>query len=148
MMILEPLESDTPKEIVKNNQNNLQKIRSVLQSLAKDEDMPFVDFLQKCDLSDETYILAIRSGLNRKQVFLKRNVKDVRINAYNIGILRIWQANTDLQIVLYPWAVCVYISSYMMKSQRNMSNVLRQACDESLSERKNAFHLEQISEPL
>ena len=87
-MILEPLESDTPKEIVKNNQNNLQKIRTVMQSLVKDEDMPFVDFLKKCDLSDETNILAIRSGLYRKQVFLKRNVKDVRISAYNIGILR------------------------------------------------------------
>ena len=60
-MILKPLESDTPKEIVKNKQNNLQKIRSVMQSLVKDEDMPFIDFLKKCDLSDETYILVIRS---------------------------------------------------------------------------------------
>ena len=60
-MILEPLESDTPKEIVKNKQNNLQKIRSVMQSLVKDEDMPFIDFRKKCDLSDETYILVIRS---------------------------------------------------------------------------------------
>ena len=129
--ILEPLDSDYPKDMLKNHHNNLQKIHAVLKSLVKDEDMPFCQFLAKCGVSEDTYILAIRSGLKRKQVFLKRQVKDVRVNAHNMDILRIWQANTDLQFALDPWAVCVYISSYMMKSQRGMSNLLRQACEEA-----------------
>lgn len=70
-------------------------------------------------------------GLKRKRVFLKRRVADVQVTAYNVGLLRIWQANTDLQFILDPWAVCVCISSYMMKTQREMSNLLTHACNEA-----------------
>jgi len=45
--------------------------------------------------------------------------------------LKIWQANTDLQYVLDPWAVFVYIASYIIKSQRGMSQLLQAAAEEA-----------------
>ncbi|WAR00547.1 hypothetical protein MAR_024919 [Mya arenaria] len=130
-LILEPLESEIPKNMLNEYHTNLQQVDSILKFLANNEDMSFNEFLVKCGISYENYILAIRSGLKKTQVFLKRRVVDMRVNAYNMGILKIWQANTDLQFVLDPWAVCVYISSYMIKSQRGMSKLLRHACEEA-----------------
>ena len=53
------------------------------------------------------------------------------MNGYNPAILQIWAANTDLQYVLDPWALCVYIASYIMKSQRGISKLLKSASDEA-----------------
>lgn len=76
-------------------------------------------------------MLAIWSYISRNQVFLKRHPSLARMNGCNPDILSIWQANNDLQYILDPWAVCVYIASYLMKSQRGISKLLRKACDEA-----------------
>lgn len=129
-LILEPLSTEMPKDDIQKHKSNYQKISKVMESFSSEEDMTFDQFLSVCQLEYEQYILGIRSTLNKKKVFLKRRVKDVRINSYNIDILRIWQANTDIQFVIDPDAVCVYIASYMMKSQRGMSLLLQNAVEE------------------
>ena len=51
----------------------------------------------------------------------------MRINAHNTTILHLWMANMDLQFILDPYACAVYVISYISKSQRGMSKLLRDA---------------------
>jgi exonuclease III len=129
--ILEPLPHDLNKDELKMHKSNYLSIQNVLSSLKKGEMLTHQEFLDKCHLNNEEYLLAIRSSIDKSKVFLKRSVLDVRTNNYNPDVLNIWRANTDIQFVLDPWAVCAYIASYMMKSQRGMSLLLQEACREA-----------------
>ncbi|XP_033725275.1 uncharacterized protein LOC117315237 [Pecten maximus] len=82
-------------------------------------------------MSEEEYILCIRSSLKSPKVFLKRKPSEVRINPYMTSLLQAWNANHDLQFVLDPYACAVYIVAYISKSQRGMSILLDEACKEA-----------------
>lgn len=129
-MVLEPLPTDTEKSDVAKHKVNYDKITKVLETLTSDVEMDFNSFLGECKVDYTEYLNAIRSSISKKKVFFKRTVKDTRINSFNLDILRLWQANTDMQYVIDPYAVCVYIASYIMKSQRGMSMLLQNAVQE------------------
>lgn len=81
----------------------------------------------------DEYLLAVRSALERKQVFLKRRVSECRINNYNRDLLYCWQANMDIQYIIDPYACVSYIVSYISKGKRGLSNLLEQACQDAKS---------------
>lgn len=87
-------------------------------------------FLHKMSLTQQDYLLALRSCLKGPRVFLKRKPSKVRINSYNPTILSVWGANMDIQFCLDPWAVIMYIVKYMCKGQRGMSSLMEHACNE------------------
>ena len=60
------------------------------------EDITFEDFLNRLHLTPESYILAIRHGLKRDTLFLKRLPSEIRINNYNANLLKAWRANMDM----------------------------------------------------
>jgi len=68
--------------------------------------------------------------LNAATIFLKRNPNEIHINNYNGDCLTAWRANMDIQYVLDVYACAVYIANYISKSQKGMSELLRQACTE------------------
>ena len=45
---------------------------------------------------------AIRASIDRATAFVKRNVKDCRMNTFNARLARVWGSNMDLQFVLNP----------------------------------------------
>ena len=60
-------------------------------------------------MSYETYILALRSTINKKKIFLKRSLEEIYINSYMFHLLHVWKANHDIQYVLDPYSCVVYI---------------------------------------
>ena len=82
-------------------------------------------------VSEERYILAIRSSLNCPTVFLKRMPNELRVNNYNPACLAAWRANMDIQYVLDVYACAMYIVSYISKAHKGMSELLRKACAEA-----------------
>ncbi|GBN51490.1 hypothetical protein AVEN_267640-1 [Araneus ventricosus] len=114
-------------------------IRELLSELEQKEvkmkGATFQEFLQHLNMSYDEYFLAIRSGINRPMVFLKRNVNDVLINGYNPKILSLMQSNMDIQFVLDEYAVVAYLVDYINKPGRGLSRVLRN-CIEAISEKK------------
>lgn len=78
----------------------------------------------------ENYKLALRSSLKKPQIFLRRKFSDRLLNAYNSDILRLHRANMDIQFILDAYACCSYIINYINKSNRGVSQLLRQAMDE------------------
>ncbi|XP_076461676.1 uncharacterized protein LOC143294132 [Babylonia areolata] len=95
------------------------------------DDISFEDFLTRVGLDENQYVLAIRSDLDRTKVFLQRTPSESRMNSRNDAISQVWMANTDVQFILDEYACAVYIVTYISKSQRGMSDMLRDAADEA-----------------
>lgn len=88
------------------------------------EDISFDELLLALKVTEENYLLALRSSLNVARVFLKRSPNELRINNYNPACLRAWRANMDIQYVLDVYACAVYIVNYISKGQKGMSELL------------------------
>ena len=135
--ILEPLEFDasstTKEEIAANAalKETAKRIYTLIVTYDKsDNDLGSItiqDFFNELYVTEEEYVTALRSCIHRATIFLKRNLNEMRINAHNITILHLWIANMDLQFILDPYACAVYVISYIDKSQRGMSKLLRDA---------------------
>ena len=135
--IIEPLEFDastaTKEEIAANTalKETAKRIYSLIDTYDKsDTDLDSVtiqDFFNELFVTEEQYIASLRSCVNRPTIFLKRDLNEIRINAYSETILHLWKANMDLQYILDPYACAVYVISYIGKSQRGMSKLLRDA---------------------
>lgn len=91
-----------------------------------DLDMSAHDFIRSLQLTEEEYILALRYryGLKRTTLYMRRRVRDIMNNPFNIAILSYWQANIDMQPVLDEYAAATYVASYMSNRQRGMTNLL------------------------
>ena len=66
---------------------------------------------------------------------MKRDPHKLRINNYNPACLSAWRANIDTQFVLDVYACAVYMVNYISKAQREMSELLQQACTEAKEEK-------------
>ena len=82
-MLLYPLEENIDKYKKKN-----VELQKSMNECKENEDIPFDEFLEKIARMDfEDYICCIRSSLKAPKVFLKRKVKEMRINPFNENIL-------------------------------------------------------------
>jgi len=88
-MTLTPLDNscfdEKNQKIIKEN---AEKIKEVLSSMKYDEDITFENFLNKLQISEESYILAVRHTLRRHTLILKRTPSEIRINIYNSDLLQ------------------------------------------------------------
>ena len=94
----------------------------------------FIDFdqiLNQLNISYETYILALRSTIKKKRIFLKQTLKEIFINNYMTQLVHIWKANHDIQYVLNPYSCVMYICDYLMKNNKGMSKLLENAAKEA-----------------
>ena len=133
-MILYPLDEETSDSEIRMHKNNWKLIKTCLDENKDDEDITFDELLSKLNITEENYLLAMRSSLNTPTIFLKRNYNEVRINNYNPACLSAWRANMDIQYVLDVYACAVYIANYISKGQKGMSELLREACHEARQE--------------
>ena len=148
--ILTPLQnlSETATEAEKSQRAELKRgadeIYQKLDEIDKqnrksviEQPISFEQFLAELDLSEEGYVNTLRYYLKRPTVFLQRNLDEIRINAYNPIMLDLWKANLDLQYIIDPYACVMYVVSYIGKSQRGMSRILKDALKEIRSGNKS-----------
>lgn len=63
-----------------------------------------------------------------KGVILRRTVpREQWVNNYSPNILRIWQANMDLQAITEPYAAAAYILSYVTKNEQRERGFVKEA---------------------
>ena len=128
--ILQPLDTDIPESEIKAHKATWKLIKKHLDDMKEGEDISFDQLLSDLKVTEENYVLAIRSSLNASTVFLERTPVELRINNYNPDCLRAWRADMDIQFVLDVYACAVYIVNYISKGQKGMSDLLREACSE------------------
>ena len=97
-------------------------------------DVSLEDILHKSEISKETYLNALKISQTENTLVLKRNPNEMHINSYNPDILHIWQANMDIKFILDAYACVMYVTSFMMKSERAMGDLLKQVSKECESE--------------
>lgn len=131
--ILIPLEDDSASEDLKTV---FKRIKILMYSyFMKPQDNE--EILFNLEVTEETYIMAVRSSLTRPQVFLKRGSLEVGINSYNTEILNLFEANIDMQYVLEEYGLASYIVNYISKFDSGMTSLLGQAASEKSSNNKD-----------
>lgn len=83
--------------------------------LREKDNLTFEEFLQlpQINLSEDDYILAIRSSIKKTTIFLKRSLKDILVNAFNPTILGLHRANMDIWICVRRICMhCVHCRLY------------------------------------
>lgn len=127
--ILHPIEEGAEGVDLKKLRAKYKEVRDAMNTHTLETDTTFEEFLEELDLSLEEYKQVVASSLRKVTLFLKREPNEVFINAYNKDILEVWQANMDIQFVLDEYAAASYITSYIMKSERGVSEMMKEACE-------------------
>jgi hypothetical protein len=120
--------SPLPQSFDKKNKARLRELsRELYQALSDrelDENQGLTDFLKGLNIhSIPEYILVLRAGVDRQQMFYKRRLAHRYVNTFNPLLLKRWRANIDVQFCLNPYAVGMYIASYMCKGNKMMSSI-------------------------
>jgi hypothetical protein len=85
----------------------------------------FDQFLAACAVTEADYERALASALNRPAVvFYKRDPQHIRVNTFNAKITSVWEAHTDVQFILDEHACVQYLTSYMLKGDRRITQAL------------------------
>ena len=81
---------------------------------------------EKVEIAHKRYLEALAVGLKGNgAVFVKRSCADVFTNNFNTGIMKLHDANHDIQLVSDPFACCEYVTDYITKAEEGMSQVLK-----------------------
>ena len=113
--ILYPLDDTVLQTIVKNLKESWRDISKKLNDLKEGKDITFEKLLDSLSVSEETYILAIRSHLNCPTIFLRRRPNELRVNNYNPACLSAWRANitwmSSLFLMFTPVQCTLFLTS-------------------------------------
>ena len=80
-VILRPLNAENEPEMLQEYKNIHDQMQEILAKMKpEDSNITFENLLSKLGTTEEVYILAICSSLQKPKVFLKRDVPDIYIN--------------------------------------------------------------------
>ena len=109
-------------------------VRNILDDKNTPEDISLDQLLDSAKVPHDTYVRGLGICTKGNSIVYHRERSDAWINPYNADVMRVWRANMDLQYILDPYACVMYIASYMLKSEKAMSELLRQVSRECASE--------------
>ncbi len=128
-VILKPLEdNEVDEERLHKLKESYQELRTTLNKMGEGLDISHEQFLDSIKMSEDEYVLTIRSNLKTAKVFYKRRANALRVNPYMKGMLAVIKANHDVQYPLDIYALVCYVADYLLKSQKGLSATLEQAC--------------------
>ena len=129
--ILYPLDKDEIKNKEKYSKIYTDINKFIQLKYKSKETITFTQILTQLNITYEMYILALRTTINKKKIFLKRNISEIFINNYMKKLINVWKANHDIQYVLDPYSCVVYICDYLMKSNKGISKLLEAVAKEA-----------------
>jgi len=93
----------------------------------------FLEYMTEDEIvaAKDRYLKALSASVQgNATVILKREVRDIFINPYNLKIIRLFKSNHDLQICIDPYAALQYVCKYMTKSECGTTQLLRAIIEE------------------
>ncbi|XP_066913784.1 uncharacterized protein [Clytia hemisphaerica] len=110
----------------------LDKVLDEINNCSTDlESVTLDDLLLSFDLSRDEYFSALDTVQRKLTVIYKRKPQETNIGPYNTVIISLLQSNMNIQYVTNMYAVLAYITSYMCKPERNMSELMQKAHKEA-----------------
>ena len=95
-----------------------------------DRNISFENTMELAGVDETEYHQALAVCKSGKKIVLRRGVDELWTNYYNSDILKTWKANMDLQYIVDPYSCVMYVASYVLKSERAMSETLKSAAKE------------------
>ena len=114
----EPENPDDKVKIVNGAKKVFLKVQKILDEISDFENVNLDHVLDASGVTMDEYIDALNISKNVHSVVLQRKLQEMNINNYNPAVLRALRANMDIQFILDAYACVVYVTSYMMKSER------------------------------
>ena len=109
---------------------NLTAVKQVLEQKDLCTDITLQEVLDRARVTLHEYTKSLSISKYGRSVILKRKPSEQSVNYYSPGILRAWEANMDIQYVVNAYACVMYIASYVLKAEKGMGELLKQAARE------------------
>ena len=106
------------------------EVKEVLDNKDLEEDITLEEVLLKADISMQDYIKALSISKCGRAIILKQKPSEKNVNCYSPAILKAWEANMDMQYIVNAYACVMYIASYVLKAEKGMGELLKQAAQE------------------
>ena len=95
------------------------------------KDLSIIGVLLELQLKKKEYYWALSiSSENNFKLHLKRSTNSCFINNYNPVLLKLWQADINLQAVYNYYKAVYYMTAYFSKSENSTSEAMEQAIQE------------------
>ena len=108
----------------------LRTVKEVLQNIDLPLDITLDEVLTTAHVTLDDCIKALSISKCGQSVILKRQPYERNVNCYSPVVLKAWQANMDIQYVINAYACVMYIASYVLKADKGMGELLKQAAKE------------------
>ena len=112
----------------------LKKVMIVIDNKDFDSNISFEDTMALAGVDESQYHKALAVCKSGKKIVLRRAIDELWTNYYNPDILKTWKANMDLQYIVDAYSCVMYVASYVLKSERAMSETLKAAAKECETE--------------
>ena len=109
---------------------NLTAVKQVLESKDLSTDITLQEVLNRAHLTLHDYTKSLSISKCGRSVILKRKPSEQSVNYYSPAVLKAWEANMDIQYVVNAYACVMYIASYVLKAEKGMGELLKQATRE------------------
>ena len=152
---------DEEQEVIKNAKKDYNKIRKYLLRMTHGEkfresvawkhfvSLNFPQFLYEVGMLDgeslhdvnevakakARYLKALKCEVKSSGLLLlKRNTEDILTNNFNKHLIKMHQANQDIQFITDEYAVVEYICNYITKNESGSSSLLRNINEEAIKQ--------------
>ena len=109
---------------------NLTAVKQVLEQKDLYTDITLQEVLDRAHVTLDDYTKSLSISKCGRSVILKRKPSEQSVNYYSPAILKAWEANMDIQYVVNAYACVMYIASYVLKAEKGMGELLKQAARE------------------
>ncbi len=130
-IVARPPEGETAEADKEFAANVLEKVYTVLLKIDLNDPPTLPELLQEAGITEEQYDNVIKIAHRKAHVIYQRKPSEAYINPYNPVILEALEANMDIQIITNIWACIAYITSYITKPEKAMSELMRKAAKEA-----------------
>ena len=120
---------NTSDDILTKSKHIMNKVMEALEKAQPETQLS--QLLDEVNISNSDYEDALSVSRKRASIVLKRKPFEASINPYNPYILKALRSNMDIQYITDVWACIAYITSYMCKPEREMSELMRNAVKEA-----------------
>ena len=104
-------------------------IKQTIENLPRSSIITIDQWLEDAHIEMDEYIYYLRSKISSPTIYLKRSMKDIYTNNFNVQLARLWNANTDVQYILNAYGAASYCTSYMTKLDTTMMKVIKEQVD-------------------
>ena len=130
-LIARPPDTENAATLKKTAMEIQSKVYHALANSDHTSPVSLESILSLAQIDETQYIAALKTAQRRVTVIMKRDPAETTINNYNPHILKALQANMDIQYITNIWACIAYLTSYMCKPERTMSELMRKASKEA-----------------